>query len=140
MHRITDIAHYLPHRPPFLLVDSIEIINEDHFISYTNPDDKVYLRNQDGVEEAFLIENIAQTCAASFGYLASASAGKPQIGFIGAVSKLTATEMPTKVHQIVTEVRVLQRFGSVILVEGRCSSASSDEWLRCEMKIVLVEE
>ena len=41
--------------------------------------------------EPALIENIAQTCAAGFGYLGSQTEGQPRIGYIGAISDLRFT-------------------------------------------------
>ncbi len=137
INSIKNPADYLPHRPPFLLIDELEVTDPDHFCSKVNPATKPYLTRNGIPEETFLIENIAQTCAAAFGYFAKKDNGEPQMGYIGAVSKLEMLRVPDSSAIMTTSVKVLQRFGAITLVEGSCFTISGELLMKCEMKIVL---
>jgi 3-hydroxyacyl-[acyl-carrier-protein] dehydratase len=140
MKIIKNPSQYLPHRPPFLLIDELEVKDQDNFCSLTIPLGKPYL-TKDGIpEETFLIENIAQTCAAAFGLQASQTEGEPKIGYIGAVTKLKVCQLPDSASEIRTSIRVLQRFGTITLVEGICYNNLGEQLLNCEMKIVLAPD
>jgi predicted hotdog family 3-hydroxylacyl-ACP dehydratase len=140
MKIIQNPSEYLPHRPPFLLIDELVVMDQDNFSSRTNPEGKLYLTRNGIPEDTFLIENIAQTCAAAFGMLARESKGEPQIGYIGAVTRLQVHHTLTSVKEIRTSIRVLQRFGTITLVEGVCHNHLGEQLLNCEMKIVLASE
>ena len=60
------------------------------------------------LSESALVENIAQTCAAGFGYVGSQNgeeAGK--LGFIGAVSKLKVSGLPKTGDKLATKIEIL---------------------------------
>lgn len=140
MHKIKELVDYLPHRPPFLLIDELIVVDQDNFGSNTNPEDKPYLTINGVPQETFLIENIAQTCAAASGYFAKESNGTAQIGYIGAVTNLKVSKIPDSPSIINTSVKVLQRFGVITLVEGACYDQFGEQLLVCQMKIVLASD
>ncbi|WP_031530106.1 hypothetical protein [Dyadobacter crusticola] len=132
------VTGYIPHRAPFIMVDNLvhvtnEIFETDFFIDSEN------MLVEDGFFQASgLIENIAQTCALSFGYLGSQEGGKPKIGFIGAVSKVEVFELPPVFATIQTRVSPLHQLGNIYLVKGE-SFLEGRILLGCEMKIVVAE-
>lgn len=132
------ITDYIPHRPPFVMVDNLVSATRELFESdFTVTDDNVLV--QDGFfQETGLIEHIAQTCAASFGYLDSEDGGEPKIGFIGAVSKVLVTELPPVGATIRTVVTPLHQLGNIYLVKGE-SFLDGRILLGCELKIVVSE-
>ncbi|MGG7662003.1 hypothetical protein [Dyadobacter sp. BHUBP1] len=132
------ITDYIPHRPPFVMVDSLVNATRELFESdFTVTDDNMLV--QDGFfQETGLIEHIAQTCAASFGYLDSEDGGEPKIGFIGAVSKVLVTELPPVGAMIRTVVTPLHQLGNIYLVKGE-SFLDGRILLGCELKIVVSE-
>lgn len=132
------ITDYIPHRPPFVMVDNLVSATRERFESdFTVTGDNVLVR--DGFfQETGLIEHIAQTCAASFGYLDREEGGAPKIGFIGAVSKVLVTELPPVSSVIRTIVTPLHQLGNIYLVKGE-SFLDGRILLGCELKIVVSE-
>jgi len=132
------ITDYIPHRAPFVMVDNLVSATRERFESdFTVTDDNVLV--QDGFfQETGLIEHIAQTCAASFGYLDREEGGEPKIGFIGAVSKVLVTELPPVDSTIRTVVTPLHQLGNIYLVKGE-SFLDGRILLGCELKIVVSE-
>lgn len=132
------ITDYIPHRAPFVMVDNLASATRERFESdFTVTNDNVLV--QDGFfQETGLIEHIAQTCAASFGYLDREEGGEPKIGFIGAVSKVLVTELPPVGATIRTVVTPLHQLGNIYLVKGE-SFLDGRILLGCELKIVVRE-
>ena len=132
------ITDYIPHRAPFVMVDNLVSATREQFESdFTVTSDNVLV--QEGFfQETGLIEHIAQTCAASFGYLDREEGGEPKIGFIGAVSKVLVTELPPVVGTIRTVVTPLHQLGNIYLVKGE-SFLDGRILLGCELKIVVSE-
>lgn len=130
------IAEIIPHRPPFVMIDNLLEVSESRFESdFFVRDDNILVRSG-FFEESGLIENIAQTCAAGFGFLDREKEGEPRIGFIGAVSKLELFELPkvnSTIHTIVTPTHQL---GNIFLVKGE-NYCNGRKLLECEIKIVV---
>ncbi|WP_353718601.1 hypothetical protein [Dyadobacter sp. 676] len=132
------ITDYIPHRPPFVMVDHLIAATHERFESdFMVMADNV-LVNDGFFQETGLIEHIAQTCAASFGYLDREEGGEPKIGFIGAVSKVLVTGLPPAGATIRTVVTPLHRLGNIYLVKGE-SFLDGRILLGCELKIVVSE-
>lgn len=132
------ITDYIPHRAPFVMVGNLVNATRERFESdFKVAGDNVLVR--DGFfQETGLIEHIAQTCAASFGYLDREEGGEPKIGFIGAVSKVLVTELPPVGATIRTVVTPLHQLGNIYLVKGE-SFLDGRILLGCELKIVVSE-
>ena len=131
-----NILNYLPHRKPFVMIDNLvtageELFESEFFISEDN------LLVEDGFfQESGLMENIAQTCAAGFGFLDSSTGAEPKMGFIGAISKLEVFELPPVNALITTTVIPTHQLGNIFLVKG-LNSLEGRKLLECEMKIVV---
>lgn len=132
------ITEYIPHRAPFAMVDALVSASEERFeTAFHILEDNLLVEN--GVFQATgLIENIAQTCALSFGYLGGQESGKAKIGFIGAISKLEVFELPPVGSTIQTIVTPQHQLGNIYLVKGE-SFLEGRILLGCEMKIVVTE-
>ncbi len=131
------ITNYIPQRFPFVMIDALISANETQFESeFEIRKENIFLK--DGVlSESALIENIAQTCAAGFGYIGSQhgeEAGK--LGFIGSVSRLEVKKAAGENDWIVTKVAVISTFDTIHLVEGT-ASCNGEELVTCQMKIVV---
>lgn len=130
------INQYIPHREPFIMIDNLVNVSAGRFESdfYIEQDNVLV---EDGhFQESGLLENIAQTCAASFGYLDREEAGEPKIGFIGAITKVEVHELPSASATIRTIVEPLHQLGNIYLVKGE-SFWEGRILLGCEMKIVV---
>ena len=66
-----NIKNYIPQREPFIMIDSLVDASEFGFKSeFIIASTNLFLEN--GVlSESSLVENVAQTCAAGFGYINS---------------------------------------------------------------------
>ena len=131
-----EILNYIPHRPPFVLIDvlisaSPEIFESEFFV------DADHLLVENGFfQESGLMENIAQTCAAGFGFLDRENTAAPKTGFIGAITKAEVYALPAIGSTITTTVTTLHQLGNIFLVKG-LNSAEGRKLLECEMKIVV---
>lgn len=130
------IAGIIPHRPPFVMIDNLIEAQESRFESnFFIEEDNILVRS--GFFEASgLIENIAQTCAAGFGYLDRNEGAEPKIGFIGAVSKLELFELPLAHSTIHTIVTPTHQLGNIFLLKGE-NYCNGRKLLECEIKIVV---
>ena len=131
-----NIKSYIPQREPFIMIDSLVSADEQLFQSrFKVQNDNVFL--EDGVlSESALVENVAQTCAAGFGYLGSlAGEGEARLGFIGAISKLEVLAAAKHLDELDTTVTILNNFENIYLIEGKvvCNGTAL---ITCQMKIV----
>jgi len=118
------------------MVDSLIEASESGFETTFSVSEENLFIEDDFLQEPALIENVAQTAAAGFGYLNSKLDAEPKIGFIGAVSKLKVHSLP-KVNSIInTTVTVLFRMENIFLVKG-VNKVDDIVLLECEMKIVI---
>lgn len=132
------INQYIPHRDPFIMVGSLVSVTADRFESEFFIEMDNVLVEGGSFTESGLLENIAQTCAASFGFLGREEAGEPKIGFIGAMTKVEVYELPPINSTIRTIVVPLHQLGNIYLVKGE-SFMEGRILLGCEMKIVVTQ-
>lgn len=131
------ITRFIPQRAPFVMIDELHTANEEGFTTqFEIQSSNLFLEN--GIlSESSLIENIAQTCAAGFGYINSQNGkGEGQLGFIGAISKLSVTKSAKEGDLIATNVSILSSFDSIHLIEG-VATCNGQELVKCQMKIVI---
>ena len=131
-----NIESVIPQRSPFVMISNLLKANDivfetDFFIRKEN----IFIKNGLLLETA-LIENIAQTCAAGFGFLNMQGGGKPMLGFIGAISKARVYKLPEVNTKINTTIIVKYRLENVYLVKGE-NFYGDKKLLECEMKIVV---
>lgn len=134
--RKENITDFIPHRSPFVMVDNLVSVTREQFESdFVIEADNVLI--SDGVfEEGGLLENIAQTCAASFGFLDHQDGAEPKIGYIGAISRVVVHELPPPSVRISTIVLPTHQLGNIFMVTGR-NFLDGRLLLECEMKIVI---
>jgi predicted hotdog family 3-hydroxylacyl-ACP dehydratase len=132
-----EILNYIPQRPPFVMIDVLEKADENEFHSTFELKESNLFNFNGIISESCLVENIAQTCAAGFGYVARQKNGEEtRLGFIGAVTKLNVYKLPKINSQIVTKISVLNQFENIHLVEG-ISYLNGEKLIDCQLKIVL---
>ena len=142
MIRPFDILDLLPQRPPFVMVD--RLIYYDPIVArseFTLRPDNIFCTADGHVEEAVLVEIIAQTCAARMGYREKTEPqrdGVVKIGFIGMIRPLHILRAPRIGETLTTTVEVKEDVFSTTLVETRVESG--DETIAtCSMKIYLTD-
>ncbi len=117
-----DILELLPQRPPFVMVDKLTHDDETSTRStFTVREGNLFCFG-DRMEEAGLIENMAQTCAARMGYRSRTepqSDGTVRVGFIGAIRGITIVRAPLIGEVLTTTVEVKEEIFSTSLVETK---------------------
>lgn len=142
-----DIAKFLPHRAPFLMVDKVLSIDDNHVLtSFDIKSDCIFVKNNI-FNEIGLIENAAQTCSAIVGksYFEDDDIegnGTKLIGFISAIKKVTIYHCPCAEKTIVSKAVLKSRFDteqySICTLE--CNIYEEEkELLSCEMNLFIQE-
>ncbi len=111
-----DIASYIPQRPPFVFIDTIEeVCGKGARTRFTIPEACPLVL--DGILPlSGLMENAAQTCA---------TMGKGAILYIGEVKQIEVTRFPKVGETVCTEAKVMQEWLNILLVE--CTTKIQDE-------------
>ena len=142
-----DIAKFLPHRPPFLMVDHVLTIDDNHVSTcFTIKQDCLF--NEDGFfNEYGMIENAAQTCSSIVGksYFDDddlEGEGTKLIGFISAIKRITVQSCAEVGATIVTTAIIKSRF--ITDQYTMCSIAcvitkDEKELLSCEITLFIQE-
>ena len=137
-----NILDLLPQQPPFIMVDGLTYYDPVFTKAiFTVCEDNLFCK--DGImEEAGLIENIAQTCAARMGYKEKTEPNRDgviKIGFIGMLKKMEIFRNPRVGEQLATTVEIKEEIFNSTLVETRVEIG--DETIAtCEMKIYLTDK
>lgn len=142
-----DIAKFLPHRTPFLMVDRVLSIDDNHVTtSFDIKPDCIFVKNEIFSENG-LVENAAQTCSAIVGksYFEEddlEGEGTKLIGFISAIKKVTIHDCPGEGKTIVSKAILKSRYDteqySICTLE--CNIHEEDkELLSCEMNLFIQE-
>lgn len=132
-----NIKTVIPQREPFIFIDELIQVSPTAFETrFEIRADNLFLTDQ-VLSESALIENLAQTCAAGFGYLAQQETpGEPKLGFIGAVTQVKPTRNAILGAKINTKIEVLSTFDTIHLVQGTASDEQG-ELISCQLKIVV---
>jgi predicted hotdog family 3-hydroxylacyl-ACP dehydratase len=142
-----DISKFLPHRAPFLLVDGMLSIDDEHVTtSFEIQPDCIFVCDNN-FNELGLIENAAQTCSSIVGksYFEDddlEGEGTKLIGFISAIKKVTIHGCPIVGETIISKAILKSRFDAdhYSLCTIQCSiSNSNKELLSCEMNLFIQE-
>lgn len=130
------ILSLIPQRPPIVMVDSFcGIENDCSYSGLTITSDNIFcLKGK--LQEAGVIEHIAQSAAARIGYIYLQRNEPVPLGFIGSVDKLTLHCLPEVGQELSTEITIIQEVFDITLVSARVST--SDRVIaECRMKIFL---
>ena len=140
--RDINILDLIPQRPPFMMVDSLTYYDPDTAKTvFTVREDNIFCTGDGQMEEAGLIENIAQTCAARMGYQEKTEqqrSGVIKIGFIGMIKTMEIFRNPVVGEQLETTVHIIENFFNTTLVETKVESAG-ETIATCGMKIFLTD-
>ena len=133
------ILGLIPQRPPIVMVDCFFSIEEDRSYSgLTVTADNIFCE-AGKLQEAGLIEHIAQSAAARIGFLYTQQGKEVPLGFIGSVDKLKIYSLPDVGQKLLTEITVVQEVFDITLISAQ---VKADEKLtaECRMKIFIKKE
>lgn len=115
-----DIRELIPQRPPILLVDGLECVEGDTAIGTLVVRTDNCFTDEDGLlAEAGVVEHIAQSASALFGYKAlQAGVSEPEVRYIGEVKKFRCYRCPVVGETLSTTIKVEMEVESITLVRG----------------------
>jgi len=142
-----DWGGLMPHRPPYIMVDKLTYFDlKTAKTVFTICADTFFCF--DGVmEEAGLVENIAQTCAARTGYkqriwqddVAIIDNEKAKIGVIAMIQSMEIQRCPVFGETLETKIDIEEEIFSIIFV--RSEVKVGDETIAtCRMKLFLTDK
>ena len=132
-----DILTLLPQRPPFIMIDKLlscdKIITKTRFLVIK---DNIFIE-QGRLTSSGLIENIAQTCAASMGYINQYIYKENiKLGFIGSIKNLQISRTPNIGETLETTIEVEEEVFQMTLVNATIK-INDEVIVTSEMKIAL---
>ena len=125
----TNIEDFIPQRPPFVFIDTVEEVNDAAARTRFTIPAECPLVTEGILPLAGLMENAAQTCAARAGN---------KIGYIGAVKQMEVTRFPKVGETLVTEAKVIQEVLNICLMEVT-SSIGTERIATTTLKIAVIE-
>ena len=136
-----DIRALLPQQPPMLMVDRLISVEEKsaEAVLEIRPDN-IFVEN--GALKAYaLIENMAQTCAAQFGYMDRLihGCGQVRIGVIGSVKRMQIESVPRVGETLLTRMEVREDFMNMKLVSAE-SFVNDQRIAAADLTIAMSEE
>lgn len=137
---LIDIKELLPQQEPFVMVGRLDYFDMERTVTCTEvKEDNIFV--EDGhMQEAGIIENIAQTCAARIGYINRyILKQKVQIGFIGAIRHLQIFILPKVGDILMTTVVTREEVFGMTLVSASVS-VGGKLIASAEMKISVKEQ
>jgi len=117
-----DIASYIPQRPPFVFIDTIEEVGEKGARTRFTIPASCPLVVVGVLTLSGLMENAAQTCA---------TMGGGAILYIGEVKQMDVTRFPKIGETVCTEAKVTQEWLNILRVE--CTTKVQDETIATTM-------
>ena len=133
-----DIEAWIPQRPPFVFIDTIVEMSDEHAITQLTVSEECPLVEDGRLSLAGLMEHAAQSCAARAGWVQRQQGKEVKIGYIGAIKQIEATRFPEVGETVVTEARVLQEVLNISLIG--CTTRIGDEVIATTtLKLAIME-
>lgn len=124
-----DIEDFIPQRPPFVFIDTIESVEEKVARTRFTIPAECPLVADNILPLSGLMENAAQTCATRAG---------DKIGYIGAIKQMQVTRFPHVGETLTTEAVVVQEVLNISLME--CTTRIGNELIATTtLKIATIE-
>ena len=134
---VDDVCQLLPQRPPILMLDSFEYIDDRTCRGTVELTKGMVFADEDGTaaQEAVL-EHIAQCAAAFMGYRRRMKGEEVVLGFIGDIKRCTFMNLELHVgDRIESELQTVSEVGSVLMVSATARLDNGQTVSRCTMKL-----
>lgn len=144
---LIDVTNFLPHRKPFLMVDKVLSLNDEHVSTSFKIKKDCILTENNFFSEVGMLENAAQTCSAIVGKSFFddddiEGKGAKLIGFISAIKKVAIYTCPKVGTTIISKANLKSRFDtenySICTLECNIYE-DKNELLSCEMNLFIQE-
>ncbi|MBK8350557.1 MAG: 3-hydroxyacyl-ACP dehydratase [Saprospirales bacterium] len=129
-----NILEIIPQRAPMVMIDNLLYADEKKTISsFEIKTDCIFIENG-FLSESGIIENIAQTAAAGFGYI-DKKEGKPTaIGYIASIKDIKINQLPPVGTKIASEIVAQNKVLDFNIIQGKVIFEGT-EIASCEMRI-----
>lgn len=143
-----DMSDYLPHRPPFLMVDKVLDLDQESVVTALKiKSDNVFVLDNE-FNEFGLVEFAAQTCSAIVGSTFfdeddHKGSSNKLIGFISSIKKLEVYDLAPVGSTVIARARLLSNFdGDKFKISTMsCNIFVGDkELLSCELILYIQEK
>lgn len=133
------VSEIIPQKHPFVFIDEVISFAESEISTRFEVKAEGTFVSDGILQEAALIENIAQTAAALEGCNAKQRNGEVKVGFIGSVKKLEIVKAAEIGQTLHTKLKVVGTALGVNIAEGKVMV--DDELIaQCTMNIFLKED
>lgn len=130
------VEQLLPQKFPFVMVDSLfSFTGSSVETGFTISEANIFV-DREIFREPGLIEHMAQSVALHTGYRFYLRNEPAPTGYIGSITALKLSALPSLGDQVRTRVDILQEFGGITLVDV-CTTLRGTEIARAQMKTVL---
>jgi predicted hotdog family 3-hydroxylacyl-ACP dehydratase len=132
------VEQLIPQKAPFVMIDKMLAFGENHIIAgLTIPANNIFV--EDGTfRESGIVEHMAQTVALYTGYQYYLKNEPAPTGYIGSIKDVVVLELPLAGEELITEVKVLQEFMGITLVDI-ITKRNGAEIASAQMKTVLAK-
>jgi predicted hotdog family 3-hydroxylacyl-ACP dehydratase len=131
-----NVLEVLPQRPPMVMIDKLLFVDAEKITSTFSIHQDCIFCNNAFLTESGMVENIAQTGAAGFGYLDFIAQKPILLGFIASIKNLTIKLLPPIGQTIITEVVVDNPVMGFNIIKGKIL-LNDMEIASCEMRIFI---
>lgn len=129
-----NILDVIPQREPIVMIDSLHYSDAQKTISSFEIKPNCIFIENGFLSESGMIENIAQTAAAGFGYI-DKKEGKPTaIGYIASIKDIQIHQLPAIGSIITTEIVAQNKILDFNIIQGKVIFEGT-EIASCEMRI-----
>mgnify|MGYP000900380572 CR=1 FL=1 len=132
------VESLIPQKAPFVMVDKLLFFAENNIIAgLTIPESNIFVEEGRFVESG-IVEHMAQSVALYTGYQFYLLNEPAPTGYIGSIKDVEVLELPKAGDELVTEVKVIQEFMGITLVDiiTKCNDV---QIASAQMKTVLAK-
>ncbi len=131
-----NITLILPHRTPMVMIDSLVEHSEEKTITQFKIEANNIFVREGEFQETGLIENIAQSAAASSGYYCYQNKLAQPLAYIASINNVRILKLPKVNETIQTEIKLTSNILNINVISGKCFL--KDELIaECEMKVLI---
>lgn len=133
------VDEIIPQKEPFVFIDKVINFNETEIRTSFEVKSYATLVASGKLQEAGLVENMAQSAAALVGCNAKLNNAPVKIGFIGSVKKLEVYRAAKVGEVLVTKLKVITKAIGVNVAEGEVN-CGTELIAKCIINIFLQED
>lgn len=130
-------SEYIPQKPPFIMVDNILSCNDMQTVTNFKINENNIFVKDNLLQEAGIIENIAQTCAARIGYLNQQQ--EIRVGVIGAIKNLEIYKLVAVNEILTTTIKTVAEVFDSVIIDAEIYS-NNLIIAKAEMKVFIMNE